>query len=136
MQAMLLPPSGRGRPWCLEKTGRVGWSLHRIEREPGMRKTSSGYLTAAGIPVRQRGGRVADWPPPDPATTARVSTDLAPFDPVFAADPIPDRAPTASAYEPYRKLIVEALGLGQNAMAIWLDLVDVHEVTEQCARGR
>jgi transposase len=38
----------------------------------------------------------------------------------------PGRAPSASACEPYRELIVEALARGRNAMAIWQDLVDDH----------
>ena len=38
----------------------------------------------------------------------------------------PSRAPRASACEPYRELIVEALGRGRNAIAIWQDLVDDH----------
>jgi transposase len=48
-----------------------------------------------------------------------VSTDS-------GALPRPGRAPSASACEPYRELIVEALGRGRNAMAIWQDLVDGH----------
>jgi transposase len=111
----------------IEALGRLGWSLRRIERETGIRReTISGYLAAAGVPVRRRGGRVAIWPPPNPATTAPVSTDSAPVTPVIATDPVPGRAPTASACEPYRELIVEALGRGRNAMAIWQDLVDRH----------
>jgi hypothetical protein len=42
------------------------------------------------------------------------------------ASPRPGRAPSASACEPYRELIVEALGRGRNAMAIWQALVDGH----------
>ena len=38
----------------------------------------------------------------------------------------PSRAPQASACEPYRELIAEAVGRGRNAMAIWQDLVDDH----------
>ncbi len=38
----------------------------------------------------------------------------------------PTRAPRASACEPYRELVVDALGRGRNAMAIWQDLVDDH----------
>jgi hypothetical protein len=45
---------------------------------------------------------------------------------VVAAPVRPDRAPTASACEIYRELIVEALRRGRNAMAIWQDLVDHH----------
>ena len=54
-----------------------------------------------------------------PATTAEVSTDPEP--PVR-----PGRAPSASACEPFRELIVSALERGRNAMAIWQDLVDDH----------
>ena len=114
--------------------GRLGWSLRRIEEATGVRReTASGYLKTAGVPVRGRGGRPRDWPPKPattpavftdpspakPATTAQVSTDLAALAP-------PGRAPRASTCEPYRELIVEALGRGRNAMAIWQDLVDDH----------
>ena len=56
--------------------GRLGWSLRRIEAATGVRReTISGYLKAAGIAVRRRGGRPGLWPPANPATTAPVSTD-------------------------------------------------------------
>ena len=128
--------------------GRLGWSLRRIEASTGVRReTASDYLKAAGIPVRGRGGRPRVWPP-KPATTPEVSTDPAPKPAISAAVstdsdrpkpatrdevstdsgaiPRPGRAPSASACEPYRELIVEALGRGRNAMAIWQDLVDGH----------
>ena len=121
----------------IEGLGRLGWSLRKIEAATGVRReTISGYLTAAGIAVRRRGGRVADWPPPNPATTPAVSTDSAPSDRVITADPVPSRAPTASACEPYRERIVEALGRGRNAMAIWQDLVDGHGFTGRYASVR
>ena len=121
----------------MEGLGRLGWSLRKIEAATGVRReTISGYLTAAGIAVRRRGGRVADWPPPNPATTPAVSTDSAPSDRVITADPVPSRAPTASACEPYRERIVEALGRGRNAMAIWQDLVDGHGFTGRYASVR
>ncbi len=135
--------------------GRLGWSLRRIERETGVRReTASEYLKAAGIPVRGRGGPPRVWPPPKPATAPEVSTDpgaakpaiapgvstdsrlgrpaIAPeptdLPPEFraAAAAAPTRSPSASACEPYRDLIEEALGHGRNAMAIWQDLVDDH----------
>ena len=114
--------------------GRLGWTLSRIQETTGVRReTISGYLKAAGIPVRGRGRPSESKPkpaisgaevstdsgPPNPATRAEVSTDP-------AAIPRPSRAPSASACEPYRELIVEALGRGRNAMAIWQDLVDGH----------
>ena len=60
-----------------------------------------------------------DSGPPKPATRAEVSTD--------PAAPIqPGRAPSASACEPYREIIADALARGRNAVAIWQDLVDDH----------
>ena len=129
--------------------GRLGWSLRRIEEATTVRReTASAYLKAAGIPVRGRGGRPRVWPPkpattsrvftdsgpPNPATTPPVSTDSGPPKPAISdrvsTDPqrpsSPGRAPSASACEPYRELIAEALGRGRNAMAIWQDLVDDH----------
>ena len=36
--------------------GRLGWTLSRIQATTGIRReTISGYLKAAGIPVRRRG---------------------------------------------------------------------------------
>ena len=124
--------------------GRLGWSLRRIEDATKVRReTASAYLKAAGVPVRNRGGRPRDWPPKPattievstdprgakPATTAEMSTDLAPGS-------TPARAPSASACEPYRELIVEALTQGRNAMAIWQDLVDQHGFTARYASVR
>jgi hypothetical protein len=128
--------------------GRLGWSLRRIESSTGVwRETASDYLKAAGIPIRGRGGRPRVWPP-KPATTPEVSTDSPPKPAMSGAVSTdsdrpkpattsevstdsgavirPGRAPSASACEPYRELIGEALGRGRNAMAIWQDLVDGH----------
>jgi hypothetical protein len=58
----------------------------------------------------------ADSSPATPATGAEVSTDS-------GAIPHPGRAPSASACEPYRELIADALARGRNAMALWQDLV-------------
>jgi hypothetical protein len=119
--------------------GRLGWSLRRIQEATGIRReTASGYLRAAGIPVRGVGGRPKVWPPPPnpattppkPATTAEVSTDSAchpaPNQGQEATASPPGRAPSASACAPYREFITEAMGRGRNAMAIWQDLVDDH----------
>jgi transposase len=113
--------------------GRLGWSLRRIEQALAVRReTISGYLKAAGIVVRGRGRRSeskakpaisaevsTDSGPPNPATRAAVSTD--PAAPIH-----PGRAPSASACEPYREIIADALARGRNAVAIWQDLVDDH----------
>ena len=58
-----------------------------------------------------------------------MSTDSAPV-------PRPGRAPSASACEPYRELIVDALRRGRNAMAIWQDLVDDHGFSARYASVR
>ena len=121
--------------------GRLGWSLRRIERATGVRReTASGYLKAAGEVVRGR-GRPAERPA-KPAISSEVSADSsrapsadssrAPSagtgtgDAAPASGDRPSRAPQASACEPYRELIAEAVGRGRNAMAIWQDLVDDH----------
>jgi transposase len=151
--------------------GRLGWTLSRIQQTTGVRReTISGYLKAAGIPVRGRGrpsesrAKPAISPPvvstdsapakpaistasvstdsgggksailtdageAKPATRAQVSTDAAPVQ-------RPSRAPSASACEPYRELIIEALRRGRNAMAIWQDLVDDHGFTARYASVR
>ncbi|MCC7034677.1 MAG: IS21 family transposase [Acidobacteria bacterium] len=110
--------------------GALGRSLRAIEAATGVRReTISAYLKAAGIPVRRRGGRPRAWPP-NPATTASVSTDSLPSNPAttpgVSTDPTPTRSPQTSACALYREVIVEALARGRNAMAIWQDLVDGH----------
>jgi hypothetical protein len=113
--------------------GRVGWTLSRIQETTGVRReTISGYLKAAGIAVRSR-GRPSESKP-KPAISAKVSTDSGGAKPatrtVVSTDstpvPHPGRAPSASACEPYRELIAEALGRKRNVMATWQDLVDDH----------
>src|SRR5512147_2527201 len=114
--------------------GRLGWTLSRIQEATGIRReTISGYLKAAGIPVRGP-GRPGESKA-KPAISEGVSTDPAASKPAIspgevstdsAATPSPGRAPSASACEPYRELITEALGRGRNAMAIWQHLVDGH----------
>ena len=113
--------------------GRLGWSLRQIERTTGVRReTASGYLKAAGVAVRGRGR--PSIRPAKPAISSAVSTDSAAVlsapagtgEAATVSDDHPNRAPRASACEPYRELIVEAVGRGRNAMAIWQDLVDAH----------
>src|SRR4030095_14116054 len=125
--------------------GRLGWSLRRIEHATGIRReTASAYLKAAGIAVRRRGGQPGEWLA-KPAITVSVSTDSIPAKPAIACAvssdstapaSTPGRAPTASAGEPYRELIAEALGRGRNAVAIWQDLVDDHGFTARYASVR
>jgi transposase len=125
--------------------GRLGWTLRRIQSATGVRRETAGaYLRAAGIAVRSPGGRPSDWPP-KPATREGVSTDSPPSVPSKTAiskpattegvstdcaprqwPPQPGRAPAASACEPYRDVIVEAVMRGRNAVAIYQDLVDDH----------
>jgi transposase len=138
--------------------GRLGWTLSRIQEATGIRReTISGYLKAAGIAVRSRGrpseskpkpaisGQVStDSGGPKPASSEEVSTDSGRPNPATRAEvstdsaqvPRPGRAPSASACEPYRELITEALRRGRNAMAIWQDLVDDHGFTARYASVR
>ena len=114
--------------------GRLGWSLRRIEEAISVRReTASGYLKAAGVAVRGRGRPPSG--PSKPAITEGVSTDPGPVKPAIPEEvstdsgravepPAVSRAPSASACEPFRELIVEALGRDRNAMAIWQDLVE------------
>ena len=97
--------------------GRLGWTLSRIEEATGVRReTVSGYLRAAGIAVRGR-GRPSEATA-KPAISGEVSTDSRPAKPAISARRCPPtrvrhtpgRAPSASACEPYRELIAEALG--------------------------
>jgi hypothetical protein len=48
----------------------------------------------------------------------------------------PARAPSASACEPYRELIDDALVHGRNAVAIYQDLLDDHGFTARCTSVR
>src|SRR5882672_3921783 len=112
--------------------GRLGWSLRRIEQALGVRReTISGYLKAAGIAVHGR-GRQSESKAKPAISGAEVSTDLGAKPAItregVSTDPVraPGRAPTASACEPYREIIAEALARGRNAVAIWQDLVDDH----------
>jgi transposase len=124
--------------------GRLGWSLRQIQRKTGIHRDTAGeYLRAAGIPVRQRGGRPRVWPPSKPATTAEVSTDSA-AKPATTTRVSTDSTTSAahsrvlstSACEPYRELIEPAVAAGQTAMAIWQDLVDVHRFPARYASVR
>ena len=124
--------------------GRLGWTLSRIEATTGVRReTISGYLKAAGIPVRGR-GRPREATAKPAISAAEVSTDSGPENPAEkgagstapATALRPGRAPSASACEPYRELITDALARGRNAMAIWQDLVDAHGFSARYASVR
>src|SRR5579859_7680075 len=102
--------------------GRLGWPLRRIEAATGVRReTASAYLKAAGIAVRPPGS----WGHAAAKPAKEVSTDSAPPE----WPPRPGRAPQASACEPHREVIVEAVMRGRNAVAIYQDLVDDHGFT-------
>ena len=135
--------------------GRLGWPLRRIESTIGVRReTASAYLKEAGIPIaRRRWGHA-----PKPAK--EVSTDSAGSKPVSGAGvstnsateqtplpaaapgfpdgpaPPPGRSPSASACEPYRELIEDAVRRHRNAMAIYQDLVSFHGFTAKYASVR
>jgi transposase len=131
--------------------GQLGWPLRRIEQEIGVRReTASAYLKAAGVAVRDARHRQLRAKPASevstdpggakPASPGEVSTDSGSLrtPPATAAPgscagpappPPPGRAPSASACEPYRELIEEALHKRRNAMAIYQDLVTYHGFT-------
>jgi transposase len=110
--------------------GQLGWSLRRIEATVHIRReTISGYLRAAGIPVRPPGG----WGRRAPAKPANeVITDFGgelAHEKAVTPDPSPGQSTSASACEPWREVIESGLGRGRNAKAIWQDLVDDHGFT-------
>ena len=107
--------------------GQLGWTLRRIEEETGVRReTASAYLKGAGIAVRpERGRRLPSKP------ASQVSTD--PTGQLLEGwPPRPTRIPQASACEPHREFIEDAvMKKGRNAVAIYQDLVTYHGF---CAR--
>src|SRR5712691_9073956 len=88
--------------------GRLGWSLRRIEQATTVRReTASAYLKAAGIPVRERGGRPGVWPP-KPATTPEVSkivmlTKANPFEALRDRRPAPSGGSAPSSWSSGRR---------------------------------
>jgi len=108
--------------------GRLGWTLRRIEHATGIRReTVSRYLKQAGIEVRSPGR----WGHPAAKAAIGVITDSAADSKAairVTTDPEPPTRPrhnpSASACEPYRDLIEQAVRLGRNATVIWQDLVD------------
>jgi hypothetical protein len=137
--------------------GRLGWTIARIAETTAVRReTVTGYLRRAGIAVRGPGrpgeapakpaisGQVSTDPGTKPAISHGVSTDSGPPSPATTEEVstdsggamCPGRAPSASACEPYRELIVDALRRGRNAMAIWQDLVDDSGFTARYASVR
>ncbi len=108
--------------------GRLGWTLRRIEQETGIRReTASRYLKQAGIEVRSP----SRWGHPAAKAAIQGITDSgadskAAIQVITDSDPPPrpQHNPSASACEPYRELIEQAVSLGRDGMAIWQDLVD------------
>src|SRR2546427_2278675 len=84
----------------IEALGRLGWSLRRIEEATGVRRETAGaYLKAAGIPVRERGGRPGVWAPKTTTPPGGFSDPGAPS--------APRRAPNPRASEPDPALIAQ-----------------------------
>jgi transposase len=114
--------------------GRLGWPLRRIEHATGVRReTASGYLRAAGVPIRPPRGWGHAKPAKDPITDPSAVVDgveaSKPAKEVITDSPVwptASRSPAASACEPYRELIEQGLAVRRNAMAIWQELVDRH----------
>src|SRR5688500_8359175 len=117
--------------------GRLGWTLQRIAQATGVHRVTVGeYLRAAGIAVRGR-GRPSEGPAKPTISGGVVSTDPTSkptfSTPKVSTDWAPARRPSPSACEPYRELIVDAVGRGRNAVAIYQDLVEDHGFTAQYA---
>lgn len=106
--------------------GRLGWSLRRIEQETQVRReTATGYLKAAGVPVRPPGR----WGHPTAKPAIEVTLDSAAADPPKPAievtpDPATPKRSSPSRCQPYQELIQAGLAKGRNAKGIWQDLVD------------
>jgi transposase len=113
--------------------GLLGRSLRQIQEATGIRReTAANYLRAAGIGVQKPGRRGSN--PAKPAiATSEVTTDSPPppeSKPAISENEVtagsgPTKT-TASACEPHREEIEEALSRGRNAMSIWQSLVDQH----------
>ena len=128
--------------------GRLGWPLRRIEKATQVRReTASAYLRAAGIAIRGSGrwGRglpveqakevvteSGEAPKPanevitDSAAVSKPANEVITDLQLPAWPTKPGVGPVASACEPYRELIEQALLKGRNSVAIWQDLVDQH----------
>ena len=117
--------------------GRLGWSLRRIEQAVAVRRETIGGYPQGGRHRRAR-PRPAQRIKPKPAISQEVSTDSEPPKPAISREVCTDpaRAPSASACEPYRDFIAEALARGRNAVAVWQDLVDYHGFPAQYASVR
>src|SRR6266550_9625101 len=112
--------------------GRLGWTLSRIQEATGVRRETVQRLSES------RRHRRAESRPTEriesktghfrggvhrPGKTGNYERGVSPDS---VRPPPPGRAPRASACEPYREIIAEALARGRNAVAIWQDLVDDH----------
>ena len=117
----------------------LGWTVSRIAAAVHVdRATVTRYVRAAGLAVRGRGRPSEETA--NAAISPEVSTDCL-ANPAFSPSDVstdlrPARAPAASACEPYRELIVAALGRGRNAVAIYQDLVDDHGFSAKYASVR
>ena len=117
-----------GKQQQIVALGHLGWTLRRIEEETGIRReTVSRYLKQAGIEVRPP----SRWGHPAAKAAIGVITDSSSNSKAAirvitdsGSPPMPRHNPSASACEPYRELIEQAVGLGRNATVIWQDLVD------------
>ena len=109
--------------------GRLGWSLRRIEEATGVRReTIARCLRRVGIGVRPPRGRAfgeqakaASQASPDSESISKAASQVTPD---LERTSRPASRPMASACEPHRDLISQALDQARNAKAIWQDLVD------------
>lgn len=115
--------------------GRLGWPLRRIEAETGVRReTASGYLKAAGIPVRAAGRWGRTKPANEVTTDFEVVAATKPANEVTASEhrqttPYLLPTPAKSKCAPYEMMIRDGLSRGRNAMSLYQQLVDEHGFT-------
>src|SRR5262245_54674737 len=77
--------------------GRLGWTLSRIQQTTGVRReTISGYLKAAGIPVRGR-GRPSESRAKPAISQPVVSTDPGRSKPAISEEVSTDSSPAKAA---------------------------------------
>lgn len=128
--------------------GQLGWTVRRIQEETGVRReTVSKYLKRNGVAVRKPRGRllpaeakaasdhdgvITDSDAKAASQKVAVITDpdskAASREAEVITDLVPRASPSASACEPYRDIIEDAVSKGRNAMSIWQELVDYHGI--------
>jgi hypothetical protein len=103
--------------------GRLGWTLSRIQQVTGIRReTITGYLRAAGIPVRGR-GRPSESAP-KPAIPEAVSTDSGPAKPAISEGAVSTDSRAGGAESPPVPLTLRQVDPLIRRLTLYRDLID------------